>query len=57
MTKFEQPKEEILKDERSSNSFAFPSALFMRGNTAFSQCADGIRKLDMISRSVPCWQV
>lgn len=46
------PMEEILKDERSSNSFAFPSALFMRGNTAFSQCADGILKLDMISRSV-----
>eukprot|EP00435_Cladocopium_sp_Y103_P031500 s1779_g8.t1 len=46
------PIEEILKDERSSNSFAFPSALFLRGNAVFSQCADGIRKLDMISRSV-----
>lgn len=44
--------EEILKDERSATSFAFPSALFLRGNAAFAQCADGIRKLDMMSRTV-----
>jgi len=37
--------EEILKDERSSKSFAFPSALFWQSDVAFSQCADGIRKL------------
>lgn len=31
-------EEEILKDERSSKSFAFPSALFWQSDVAFSQC-------------------
>ncbi|CAE7602139.1 CTTNBP2 [Symbiodinium natans] len=35
---------EILKDERSAMSFAFPSGLFVAGDTIFAQCADGIRQ-------------
>ncbi len=31
-------EEEILKDERSSKSFAFPSALFWQSDVTFSQC-------------------
>ncbi|CAJ1368797.1 unnamed protein product [Effrenium voratum] len=34
---------EVLKDERSAQSFAFPAALFLLGATAFAQCPDGIR--------------
>lgn len=36
---------ELLPDRRSSDGFAFPSALYAVGSTVFAQCPDGIRKL------------
>jgi len=36
---------ELLPDTRSSDGFAFPSALYAVGSTVFAQCPDGIRKM------------
>ena len=45
-------EKEILKDERSSKSLAFPSALFVAGDTIFAQCADGVRQTSLTGGSV-----